>query len=139
MARCDLAAPASAGSARATAAAAVHEVMHRGHSLDAVVDRALTRLAPARRERNALIQELAYGTVRWAVQLTRILGLLMERPLKRKDKDVEALLLVGLYQLLHLRTPPHAAVTETVSAAAQLKKPWAPGVAPAVGTNLPAE
>ncbi len=132
MVKSDKAAPALAGSARAAAATAVHEVMHCGHSLDSVVDRVLTRLAPARRERNALIQELTYGTVRWAVQLTQILGLLMEKPLKRKDKDVEALLLVGLYQLVHLRTAPHAAVTETVSAAALLKKPWAPGLINAV-------
>lgn len=124
--------PASAGATRATAAAVVHEVVYQGHSLDAVLDRALARLPPARRERNALIQELAYGSVRWAIQLTQVLGLLVDRPLKRKDKDVEALLLVGLYQLMHLRTPPHAAVTETVAATVQLQKPWARGLVNAV-------
>ncbi len=132
MARVETGMPAMAGAARATAAAAVHEVMNRGHSLDAVLDDALARLAPARRERNAFIQELTFGTVRWAFQLTQVLSLLLERPLHRKDKDVEALLLVGLYQLIHLRTPPHAAVAETVAATTRLQKPWARGLINAV-------
>ncbi len=123
---------ASAGLARATAAMVVHEVLDRGRSLDAVLDRAFARLPPDRRERNALIQELAFGTVRWASQLAAVMGKLLDRPLKRKDKDVEALLLVGLYQLMHLRTPPHAAVAETVAAAARLQKPWANGLVNAV-------
>lgn len=122
------AAPVSAGAARAIAAAAVHEIMGRGRSLDAVLDQAFSAAASGLGERNALVQELAYGTVRWAIQLASVLNLLLERPLKRKDGDVQALLLVGLYQLIHMRTPRHAAVMETVAAAGQLGKPWARGL-----------
>ena len=39
-----------------------------------------------------------------------------------------ALLCVGLYELQHLNTPPHAVVSETVNAARALKKPWATGM-----------
>ncbi len=125
-------APAAAVSSRALAAAIVHEVLHRGRSLDTVVDAALARMAPAQRADAALVQEISYGSVRWAVQLGEIMHNLLARPLKRKDQDIEALLLVGLYQLIHLRMPRHAAVAETVAAVAQFQKPWAKGLVNAV-------
>ncbi|MHB8453287.1 MAG: 16S rRNA (cytosine(967)-C(5))-methyltransferase RsmB [Acidiferrobacterales bacterium] len=125
-------AKAAAISSRAMAAAIVHEVLHRGRSLDTVVDEALARMAPAQRADAALIQEMSYGSVRWAVQLGEIAHNLLARPLKRKDQDIEALLLVGLYQLIHLRMPRHAAVAETVAAVAQFQKPWAKGLVNAV-------
>jgi 16S rRNA (cytosine967-C5)-methyltransferase len=56
----------------------------------------------------------------------------LHKPLKPKDKDVYCLLLVGLYQLLDLAIPPHAAVAETVEAARCLGKPWASGLVNAV-------
>jgi len=124
--------PAAAGAARATAATIVHEVVHGGRSLDAVLDSALACLDPARQADAALIQEMSYGSVRWAVQLEQIARTLLARPLKRSDRDIEALLLVGLYQLVHLRTPRHAAVAETVAATVHLHKPWAKGLINAV-------
>ena len=45
---------------------------------------------------------------------------------------MEALLLIGLYQLLHSRIPEHAAIGETVGCAGALKKPWAKGLLNAV-------
>lgn len=73
----------------------------------------------------ALVQELSYGTLRWYHQLVGIAALFLERPLKAKDADVNALLLIGLYQLRHTRIPDHAAVTTTVDAVDALGKPWA--------------
>ena len=43
-----------------------------------------------------------------------------------------ALLLTGLYQLLHATTPEHAAVSETVEAARALGRPRAAGLVNAV-------
>ncbi len=43
--------------------------------------------------------------------------------MKPGDRDLEALILVGLYQLTVLDTPPHAAVAATVEAARVLGKP----------------
>src|SRR3989304_2226821 len=80
------------------------------------------RPVPARAA--ALIQELSYGVLRWYHQLAAVARLLLEKPLGPKDRDVEALLLVGLYQLRHMRVARHAAVSETVAAAARLRKPW---------------
>ncbi|HYN77012.1 MAG TPA: 16S rRNA (cytosine(967)-C(5))-methyltransferase RsmB, partial [Lamprocystis sp. (in: g-proteobacteria)] len=44
-------------------------------------------------------------------------------PVKPSDRDLEALILVGLYQLTVLQTPPHAAVASTVEAVRLLGKP----------------
>jgi 16S rRNA (cytosine967-C5)-methyltransferase len=72
-----------------------------------------------------LFKELCYGTCRTLPRLEALTALLLERPFKARDADVQALLLVGIYQLLYLRIPPHAAVGETAGAARLLNKEWA--------------
>jgi len=72
-----------------------------------------------------LLQQLCYGTLRYLPQLELLAAQLLKKPLKTKDQDVQALILIGLYQLLHSRIPAHAAISETVQAAVKLKKPWA--------------
>lgn len=96
-----------------------------GSSLPAQLDRVASR-------DRGLAQDLAFGTARWQPRLALLAAKLLEKPLKASDRDVEALLLVGLYQLLHTRIPAHAAISETVSAASALKKPWAKGLLNAV-------
>jgi 16S rRNA (cytosine967-C5)-methyltransferase len=111
--------------ARATAARVIAQVLVEGRYLDAALEQARARhraLAPGDW---SLVQELSYGTLRWYHQLAGIAALLLQRPLGRKDSDVQALLLVGLYQLRHLRMPDYAAVGATVAAAELLGKPWA--------------
>ncbi|MFN3580197.1 MAG: 16S rRNA (cytosine(967)-C(5))-methyltransferase RsmB [Pseudomonas sp.] len=85
----------------------------------------------AERDRG-LTQELAFGTARWFQRLDGLANALLEKPLKAADRDLHALLLVGLYQLLYTRIPAHAAIDETVGAARTLKKPWARGMLNAV-------
>lgn len=75
-----------------------------------------------------LISELSYGTLRFLPALELLAERLLHKKLKEKDADILALLLVGLYQVRHLRVSDHAAVSETVQAAKQLKKPWATGL-----------
>ncbi|MFQ5936497.1 MAG: 16S rRNA (cytosine(967)-C(5))-methyltransferase RsmB [Acidiferrobacterales bacterium] len=106
--------------ARARAARIVAEVVRDGKLLDTAL-RATLRCVP---QSTALIQELAYGTLRWLPQLQVIAAQLLKKPLRAKDTDVGALLLLGLYQLLYMRFPAHAAVSETVAAARALGKPW---------------
>lgn len=110
--------------ARAIAALAVRDVVHHRRYLDAALAERVAPLAPAPYIA-ALIQELAYGTLRWYHQLAGVANLFLAKPLKPKDQDVHALLLIGLYQLRFTRVVPHAAVAETVAAAAALGKPWA--------------
>lgn len=72
----------------------------------------------------ALYRQLCYGVLRLYPRLNAYLSQLLDKPLKAKDRDVQMLILLGIYQLLELRVPDHAAVSATVSATRALKKPW---------------
>jgi len=80
----------------------------------------------------ALLKELCYGTCRWYFQLNNTLGTLVEKPLKSKDFDIHCLLILGMYQLSHMRIPEYVSINETVNACVVLKKPWAKGLINAV-------
>ncbi|UEB95998.1 16S rRNA (cytosine(967)-C(5))-methyltransferase RsmB [Pseudomonas sp. HN2] len=84
-------------------------------------------------------QDLAFGTARWQPRLSALAEKLLQKPFKAADADVEALLLVGLYQLLYTRVPAHAAIGETVGCADKLKKPWVKGLLNAVLRNAQRE
>lgn len=102
----------------------VDAVLREGRSLTAALE-PLGTSEHAGRGDAALIQEMVYGSLRWALQLEAQLRAFLKKPLKKKDGDIHALLLVGLYQLTYMHVATHAAVTETVAAAAALDKPWA--------------
>jgi 16S rRNA (cytosine967-C5)-methyltransferase len=104
----------SAGTAsRAAAARAVGAVIGPGRSLDEVLAGAVGGLpAPDR----ALATQLAYGTLRLYPRLARWSALLLSRPLPLREAEVQALVLIGLYQLESSRVPDHAAVAATVEA-----------------------
>jgi len=106
--------------ARAAAALAVHGVRDRGKSLTRVLEQAGLPQTPAER---ALTQEMTYGSLRTLPRLEGLVARLLNHPLKPADKDVEALILVGLYQLTAMDTPDHAAVAATVEASRLLGKP----------------
>jgi 16S rRNA (cytosine967-C5)-methyltransferase len=120
----------SAGRARAAAARAVTAVLQEGRSLSQALPTALRPLHES--AERALAQELTYGTLRYAHQLRWLANRLLNHPLKSRDADVEALLLIGLYQLRLLQTPSHVAVTTTVEACRPLDKEWACGLVNAV-------
>ncbi len=82
-----------------------------------------------------LAQDLAFGTARWQPRLALIAEKLLQKPFKAVDHDVEALLLVGLYQLFYTRIPPHAAIGETVACVDKLKKTSLKGLLNAVLRN----
>jgi 16S rRNA (cytosine967-C5)-methyltransferase len=110
----------SGADARAAAALAVHRVRDRGQSLTRVLQQSPLPHPPADR---ALTQELIYGTLRCLPRLEAVVGLLLNHPVKPRDRDLEALILIGLYQLIVLETPDHAAVAATVEAVRLLGKP----------------
>ena len=74
---------------------------------------------------SALCQEICYGVMRWQVQLDFISQQLLQKPLAKKNALVHILILIGLYHIIYLRTPDHAAVNTTVEAAKELGKSWA--------------
>lgn len=73
----------------------------------------------------SLLKELCYGSCRWYFQLDESLAGLLGKPLKTKDIDIRCLLIIGMYQLAHMRAPDYVSINETVNAVALLKKPWA--------------
>jgi len=111
----------------------VHRVLDHGESLGNLLGPRLATLEDPRQR--ALTQELVYGTLRWSYRLEALLAQLLPKPLKKKDRDLHALLLVGLYQLLILEIPAHAAVSETVEVTRQLGKNWAAGMVNGVLRN----
>ena len=65
----------------------------------------------------AFATELCYGTLRWQGVLDTVVAAAGRRDVGELDAPVRAVLRLGSYQLLHLRTPPHAAVHATVELA----------------------
>ncbi len=103
----------------------MHAVRDRGRSLDEV----LAELDDLDDQRDrSLVRELCYGVLRTLPRQEALAGVLLHRPLKRADRDLEALILVGLYQLTDTRIPAHAAVAATVDAARTMGKTWAPAL-----------
>jgi 16S rRNA (cytosine967-C5)-methyltransferase len=80
----------------------------------------------------ALIQEISYGTFRWYIQLEYLLNQLLEKRIKKKNNRLKYLIIVGLYQLLYMRIPAHAVVTETVETCKKLNMEWAKGLVNAI-------
>jgi 16S rRNA (cytosine967-C5)-methyltransferase len=114
--------------ARAAAARVIGDVLG-GDSLNRALPPLLDKVSDRDR---SLLQQLCYGTLRQGPRLQAILAKLLDKPLRDKDRDIQGLLLCGLYQLDDMRIPDHAAVAATVGATRALKKHWAKGVSNAV-------
>ena len=109
-------------SVRAAAAQVISQILGAKGSLSSLLPTISTKIADNDRP---LLQELCFGTCRFYPQLHAYTECLLDKPLRAKDADVQALLLLGLYQLLHTRIPDHAAIGETVEVTRDIKKPWA--------------
>ena len=104
---------------RAAAARAVHAVAEGGRSLDAVLVDLEGSIRPADR---ALVKNLAFGTVREHFRIREWIEALVARRPRRRDRIVESLLAVGLFQLTGTRIPDHAVVSATVAATRELQQ-----------------
>ena len=79
---------------RATAALVLAEVM-AGKSLNQALPTALEKVSERDR---GLLQQLCYGTLRHQPRLQALLDMMLDKPLREKDRDVQGLLLCGLIQ-----------------------------------------
>lgn len=113
---------------RAAAAAVIGDVLG-GASLNQALP---PRLEQVRQPDRSFLQQLCYGTLRQGPRLQALMAQLLDKPLRSKDRDLQALLLCGLYQLDNMRVPDHAAVAATVDATRAMRKSWAGGMANAV-------
>lgn len=113
-------------SARALAAQALAPVLAGRQSLS---DTLPPQLAQVVAQDRGLLQAITFTTCRHALHYRALLQPLLQRP---PAALVEALLLSGLAQLRDLRIPDHAALSETVNAARELKQERATGLINAV-------
>jgi len=110
---------------RAVSAEIVDAVVGGGQSLDAAIRKNEERVSANDR---SLLRMLCYGTLRhhWALQ--EWIDQLVAKPLRKRDRVINALLAVGLYQIVEMRIPDHAVVSETVAAARRLQRPKLAGL-----------
>ncbi len=80
----------------------------------------------------SLARHLTYEVLRWLSALQWLSERLLSKPLKRRERDVQRLIFLGLQQLWHDQTASHAAINETAECARLLGKPWAVGLINAV-------
>jgi len=113
---------------RIAAVQALSEVLDSNKNL--AESEALSQIRDSRD--NAFARHLAYGVLRWLTALDWLAGELLTKPLKKRERDVQRLVLLGLQQLWHDQTASHAAVNETAECARLLGKPWAVGLINAV-------
>lgn len=113
-------------SVRGFALEVLQQVVQQGRSLTEAIGPFRGRLGERRDA--ALLQELCYGTLRWYGWLQVLVAKFMHRPLRGRDQDIQLLILLGIYQLLYTRIPPHAAISTSVELARALGKDWATGL-----------
>ena len=110
---------------RAIAAKALGSVLDQGQSLSTVLP-ALSK--DVSEKDRALLQELCFGVLRVLPQLEWYIQQLMTKVLTGKQRPLHYLIMVGIYQLVYTRIPPHAALAETVNGAVALKRPQLKGL-----------
>lgn len=71
-------------------------------------------------QQRGAIQDISYGVLRFYGQLDALLGLLLNKPLRNRDRELRCLLLAGLYQLQYSKTAAHAIVDHAVTVAGML-------------------
>jgi 16S rRNA (cytosine967-C5)-methyltransferase len=80
----------------------------------------------------ALLSSLLHEGARWWLRFDAALGSLLERPLRERESDIHALLVLGLVQLEIMGLSDYAAVAATVEATRALRKPAFAGLVNAV-------
>ena len=105
---------------RALAAEVLADVALRGLSLRERLQPAQSTLADARDR--AFLTALCNEGARWWLRFDKALDTLLQRPLRKREPALHALLVLGLVQLEILRLPPHAAVAATVEATRALDR-----------------
>ncbi|MCP4471495.1 MAG: 16S rRNA (cytosine(967)-C(5))-methyltransferase RsmB [Gammaproteobacteria bacterium] len=112
------------------------KLFEQGRSLDDIFNSDWFRSLTVSRRDLGLSRELAYGLCRWHHVLSPMLKHRLQKPVRARDRDIEIILMMGLYQLLIMKTEAHAAVNETVKLAQAQKKKWASGLVNAVLRNV---
>ncbi|MGI9308255.1 MAG: 16S rRNA (cytosine(967)-C(5))-methyltransferase RsmB [Gammaproteobacteria bacterium] len=115
---------------RATAARAIDLVLVRGRNIqDALAQSGIAKLVV---RDQPLVRALVYGTLRTHRSNRFILRQLLRRPLRNKDRVIEALLSSALFQFTSTGQPDYAIVSASVEATSLLERPHLSGMVNAV-------
>lgn len=105
---------------RSDASWVLYQILEHGRSASEVMPKVWSR--HEKPQDRAWLQEMVYGCLRNLPMLQVWLRQLLNKPLKKQQKIIEHLLMLGLYQLAFSRTAEHAAVSETVDACKQMRE-----------------
>ncbi len=122
--------------ARLIAFEVLRRVEEGGAFASRALDAALSSAGALEPREAGLATELVYGTLRRTLSLDAALALHASRPLAGVDADARVALRLGAYELLHLGTPAHAAVSEAVALAKGVQHGRAAGFVNAVLRSL---
>ncbi|HEY6909181.1 MAG TPA: 16S rRNA (cytosine(967)-C(5))-methyltransferase RsmB [Myxococcales bacterium] len=123
--------------ARRIAAEVLMRVAQGGAFANLALDASLRQAGQLPPREVALATELAYGTLRWQLQLDRALLAHSDRALEELDEPVRVALRLGAFELLHHeKVPARAAVNEAVELTRELKVARASGFVNAVLRRL---
>ena len=126
-------APSQSARLRADAAKVLFQILEQGQSARDCLPQ--TQAQYPEKDR-AWMQEMIYGVLRNLPLLQSWLRKLLNKPLKKQQKIVEHLILLGLYQIAFSRVSQHAAVSETVAATRPLKCEGLKGLVNAILRNF---
>ena len=99
-----------------------------GHSLSS-----LTHLTENLEARDAAFARmLSFGVLRFYQQLQALIKPFIKKPLKAKDIDVQLVMLMAVYQIMHSRVPEFAVVDTAVKQIRKTRKKWAASMVNAV-------
>ncbi|WP_233840548.1 16S rRNA (cytosine(967)-C(5))-methyltransferase RsmB [Dyella sp. 2HG41-7] len=115
---------------RALAAQALADIALRGVSLREAMDQRAPKLRDPRDR--ALLTALLSDGARWWLRFDAALDRLLDKPLRRKEPEVHALLVLGIVQLEILQMQDYAAVAATVEAVRALNRPRLAGLVNAI-------
>ena len=105
---------------------AIDGVLTGGQTLERALQQAESVLSSDRDRAQA--QALAFGSLRWHCRHRALIDRLLNRPVRPADRVLNAVLSVGLYELILGRAPGYAAVSAAVDATRLLDRPRAAGL-----------
>ncbi|MCB1645558.1 MAG: 16S rRNA (cytosine(967)-C(5))-methyltransferase RsmB [Pseudomonadales bacterium] len=108
-----------------TAVRYIRAVAEEGKSLDGLFTE----------DDSPLARQIVYGVIRDWYRLNHIVRQLVDKPLKGKYRNIQYLLLAGIYSIDDLKRPAHASVNNVVSATRAFRADWAKGLVNGVMRN----
>ena len=105
-----------------------------GRNLTLALPESISAFSKATPQQKGGAADLSYGTLRFYGEVNAYLELLLEKPLS--NVDINSLLLVAIYQLLHDQAEDFTVVNQAVKAAGYAKPRWAKSLVNGVLRNF---